>query len=99
MKALILYQPYHLNRLTTFERARLGMKLRAAFDRDHERAGDVFFRGNDVANPKADQVRRRNVRFRQINNNLNDGIAQLAANPLNILGGRRFLGVANPIVG
>ena len=69
-------RPDHLNRLAAFERARLGVKFGPAFDRHDERPLDVFFRGDDVAHPQADQVGRRNIRLRQVDDDFDHRAAQ-----------------------
>ena len=69
----------HLNRLAAFERAGLGVELGAAFDGDHQRAVDVFLRGDDVADAQADQVGRGDVRFGQFDDHIHDRAVELVA--------------------
>ena len=92
-------RPDHLNRLAAFERARLGVELGPALDRNHQRPLDVLFGGDDVAHAQADQVGRRDVRLGQVDDHLDHGVAQLAADPLDVFRRGRFLAVADPAVG
>src|SRR4051794_37344735 len=88
----------YLYRFATFEGAGLSLEFRAAFDRDHERPLDVFFRGYDIADTQSDEVGCRNRRVGKIDNEFHERVAQSAADSLDIFRGRRFLPIAHPAI-
>ena len=63
-----------LNRFVPFEDARLSVEFGAPLDGNRQRPLDVFFGGDDVADPQADQVGRGDIRLRQVDDDFDQRV-------------------------
>src|SRR3954470_4489570 len=89
---------HDLNRLAAFESTGFGVKFRAAFNGNHKWPLGVFLRGDNVADAQANEIGRRDGRIGEVDDHFYKRIAQLPADPLDVLRSSRFLAIANPTI-
>src|SRR3954468_13620333 len=89
---------HDLNRLAAFESTGFCVKFWAAFNGNHKWPLGVFFGGDDVADAQADEVGCRDGGVGEVDDHFHKRIAQLPADPLDVLRCRRFLAIADPTI-